>query len=336
MKLLVLNWHEAWVHQLGILGAELDIVSGLPGRTTREWDARVRPLPARTRTLQLHDAVTAPERYDCVISHSIADLLETRSIDAPKLLVLHDTLEGWMRQQRTAGDAREHRAALHGHLATVGGHAIAISRIKARSWGVTHTVVHDSADPSAYPPHIGDLACGIRLANHISAKRLSLAWDFHVEALDGLPMRIVGTNPDMPGVAPPDSWDHLKRMLASHRFLVHTADPRYDDGYNMGVLEGMAAGLPIVTNAHPTTLVLDGVTGFVASTPKAMRDRAEHLLRDEALAHRMGQQARAYVAREFSPERFRSDFLRAIQEAHRKWQRRARMRTPLSLRGVED
>jgi hypothetical protein len=326
VKLLVLNWHEAWVHQLGVLGAELDIVTGLSGRSRKEWDSRVRPIPAQTRTLELDDALHGSARYDCVISHSIADLLDTRAVDAAKLLVLHDTLEGWMRQQRAGGEAREMRATLNTYLASVGGHAIAISRTKAKSWGVTHTVVHDSADPDAYLPHVGDLACGIRLANHISAKRPLLAWDFHTAALDGLPLRIVGENPDMPGVRPADDWEHLKRMLSAHRFLVHTADPRYEDGYNMGVLEGMAAGLPVVTNAHPTTLVLHGVTGFVASTPEEMRGYANQLLQDEALAHRMGEQARAYVARNFAPERFKVDFGRALQEAQKKWHRRAGLR----------
>jgi glycosyltransferase involved in cell wall biosynthesis len=97
----------------------------------------------------------------------------------------------------------------------------------------------------------------------------------------------------------------------------------------MGVLEGMAAGLPVVTNAHPTTLVLHGVTGFVATTPEDMHAFAQQLLRDEALAHRMGQQARAYVARNFGPERFKVDFGRAIQEARKKWQRRAALPHPL-------
>ncbi len=329
VKLLVMNWHEAWVHQLGILGAELDIVTGLPGRSTREWNLRVRPVPPNTRTLRLDEVLSAPQHYDCVISHSIADLLDMRGIDAPKLLVLHDTLEGWMRQQRATGESREMKATLNSYLASVGGHAIAISRTKAKSWGVTHTVVHDSADPEAYHPHIGDLPCGLRLANHISSKRLLLAWDFHATALDGLPVRIVGEDPDMPDVRPADDWDHLKRMLASHRFLVHTADPRFEDGYNMGVLEGMAAGLPVLTNAHPTTLVLHGVTGFIASTPEQMRAHAQHLLQDEELANRMGQQGREYIERNFGAERFRVDFGRAIQEARKKWLRRSGIRFPI-------
>lgn len=229
-----------------------------------------------------------------------------------------------MAQQDAEFDAREMRATLNTYLAQVGGHAVAISRMKARSWGVTHTVVHNSADPAAYPPHIGDVASGLRVANHVTSKRVFLAWDFHEAALDGLPVRLVGHNPDRPGVSAAEDWDHLKRMLASHRFLVHTADARYEDGYNMAVLEAMAAGLPVLTNQHPTTIVQHGVTGFVAATPAEMREHARALLADEALAHQLGERARDYVARHFGPDKFRVEFTRAIMEASKKFGRRVK------------
>lgn len=321
VKLLVLNCHEAWVHQLGVLRAELDIVVGLPGRYTRTWDTRMRPLPAGARTVTL-DAV-GPGPWDAVINHNITDLLDTKHLQAPKLLVLHDTLEGRMAQQGADFDPRDMRAMLNTYLASVGGHAVAISRSKAKSWGVTHMVVQNSADPDQYLDPVGDLACGIRVANHVTGKRVFLAWDFHEAALHDIPMRLVGHNPELPGVEPADDWDHLKRMLAAHRFMVHTADPRYEDGYNMAVLEGMAAGLPILTNRHPTSIVQHGVTGFSCETPDAMRAHARQLLDDPALARRLGDNARAYVARHFGPDRFRVEFTRALQEAKKKWGRRA-------------
>ena len=322
VKLLVLNCHEAWIHQLGVLCAELDIVVGLPGRYTQGWDTRMRPLPDGARTVTLDEVRQHGTAYDCVINHNITDLLDTKFLDAPKLLVLHDTLEGRMAQQDAEFDARDMRAMLNSYLATVGGHAIAISRSKARSWGVTHAVVHNSADPEAYLPWIGDVACGLRVANHVTSKRVFLAWDFHEEALAGLPLRIVGHNPDLAGVEAADSWDHLKRMLASHRFLVHTADPRYEDGVNMAVLEAMAAGMPVLTNRHPTTIVEHGVTGFVAESPAEMRAHAERLLADQGLAAELGANARALIARHHSPDRFRVEFTKAIGEARKKWARR--------------
>lgn len=282
----------------------------------------MRPLPEGARTVTLDDVRFGGVQYDCVINHNITDLLDTKFLDAPKLLVLHDTLEGRMAQQDADFDAREMRAVLNTYLASVGGHAVAISRSKAKSWGVTHVVVHNSADPEAYLPYVGDVACGLRVANHVTSKRVFLAWDFHEEALNGLPLRIVGHNPDIAGVEAADDWSHLKRMLASHRFLVHTADPRFEDGYNMAVLEAMAAGMPVLTNRHPTTIVEHGVSGYVAETPAEMRMYAERLLADEGLAQELGANAKREVQRNFSPDRFRVEFGKAIQEARKKWSRR--------------
>ena len=326
MKLLVLNCHEAWIYQLGALGAELDIVVGLPGRYTQRWDGRMRPLPERARTISLDEARLGLTRYDCVINHNITDLLDTKEIDAPKLLVLHESLEGRMAQQEADFDVREMRAMLNGYLASVGGHAIAISRTKAKSWGVTHVVVHNSANPDAYGPWTGDVASGLRVANHITSKRIFLAWDFHEAALSGLPVKLVGHNPDFPGVEAASSWDALKGDFASHRFLVHTADPRYEDGYNMAVLEAMAAGMPVLTNRHPTTIVEHGTTGFVAETPQEMRSHAVRLLADVELARSLGDNARRFIARNFSPDRFRVEFAKAIQDARKKYTRQRRVR----------
>jgi glycosyltransferase involved in cell wall biosynthesis len=187
-------------------------------------------------------------------------------------------------------------------------------------------VVQNSADPEQYLSPVGDVPSGIRVANHVTSKRVFLAWDFHEAGMEGIPYRLVGHNPELPGVAPAEDWAHLKRMLASHRFLVHTADPRYEDGYNMAVLEGMAAGLPVLVNRHPTTIIQHGVTGFVCETPEAMRAHARTLLDDPGLARTLGDNAREYVARHFGPDRFRVEFTRALQEARKKWGRRAGVR----------
>ena len=94
LPILTLNCHEAWVHQLGALGGRLDIIDGLPGRYTPAWDARIRPLPANARLLSLADALEERLAYRCIIAHSMTDLLDIKTLSAPRLLVLHNTLEG--------------------------------------------------------------------------------------------------------------------------------------------------------------------------------------------------------------------------------------------------
>jgi glycosyltransferase involved in cell wall biosynthesis len=126
----------------------------------------------------------------------------------------------------------------------------------------------------------------------------------------------------MPGVAASDSWEHLKKMLQSHRFYIHTADTRLEDGYNMATIEAMAAGMPVLGNRHPTSLVKHGVSGFVSDDPDVLRKYARILLEDRDLAAKMGQQGRKTVVERFSKAKFKESFLRSIETARRKWESR--------------
>ena len=147
---------------------------------------------------------------------------------------------------------------------------------------------------------------------------MSLRWDFHEEAFAGIPVTLVGHNPDMPGVEAALNWGHLKRILQSHRFYIHTADPRLESGYNMATAEAMAAGLPVLGNKHPTSPIRHSVNGFLSDNPAELRRYARILLEDPDLATLMGQQARKTVAERFSLTRFKHSFLRSIEIARRK------------------
>ena len=92
----------------------------------------------------------------------------------------------------------------------------------------------------------------------------------------------------MDRVHPADDWDHLKQIFSQHRFYIHTADPRLEDGCNMATLEAMAAGLPVLGNRHPTSPVEHGVSGWLSDDPVELRAYALRLLDDHDLARRMG------------------------------------------------
>jgi glycosyltransferase involved in cell wall biosynthesis len=125
----------------------------------------------------------------------------------------------------------------------------------------------------------------------------------------------------MPGVTAAANWEKLKGIFQSHRFYIHTADPRYEDGYNMATLEAMAAGLPVLGNRHPTSPIADGVDGFLSDSPSELRSRAGQLLSDPDLAWRMGQAARQTAIRRFPEARFQRGILRAIQNARSTWEK---------------
>lgn len=322
MRLLVMNCHESWIYQLRVLEAELDIVVGLAGRYTSTWDERMRPVPPRSRLTTLQEVrAQAAGTWDCAISHNITDLLDLKDVDVPTILMIHDFLEGRLAQQQSALPPEDMRKRLRSYLVMRHTHPVAISSTKAQSWGVSGEVVPNFTDPADYAEPRFDREAGLRVANHIWSKRVFLQWDLHEAAFAGLPVTLIGHNPEF-GVTSAASWDALRHELASHRFFIHTANPRYEDGYNMASLEAMAAGLPVIGNRHPTSPIKHGVSGFLSNDPKELRRYAQVLLDDAELARAMGQQARATVAQRFTPARFRTGMLAAIATARRKHARR--------------
>jgi len=317
--LLVFNCHEPWVYQLGVLDYNLDIIVDLPGKYNRGWDERMRPLPRHARLISLSQALESPANYYCIIAHNTTDLLDARSRPEPKVLVLHHTLEGRLQEEKSNIDPQTMKDMLRSYVEMIGAHVVATSMFKGESWGYTDDIVPFGIDVDDYPLCEAPTARGLRICNFISSRRHILLWDFHEQAFEGIPVTLVGHNPDIPGVEAAKDWSHLKTLIQSHRFYIHTADPRFEAGHNMGMAEAMAAGLPVLGNRHPTSPIKHGVSGFLSDNPKELQHYAKILLEDEDLARMMGQQARRTVMDRFSVNRFKHSFLRSIEISRRKW-----------------
>lgn len=317
--LLVFNCHEPWVYQLGVLGMNLDIIVGLKGRYTKTWDNQMRPLPPNSRLITLDQALRSTKSYYCIITHNITDLLDIKSRLEPRLIVIHSTLEGRVQEEKSTINPEKLKNMLRTYLKLIGCHAVATSMFKGESWGLTEDIVHFGIDLDDYLPYSGYIASGLRICNFIENRKKILLWDFYEKAFKGLPVKLIGHNPNMPGVEVAENWEYLKKMLQSHRFYIHTSDPRYEAGHNMAMAEAMAAGLPVLSNRHPTSPIKHGISGFLSDNPDKLRKYANMLLEDRSLAAFMGQQAQKMVIEQFSLNRFKTAFLQSIETARRKW-----------------
>jgi glycosyltransferase involved in cell wall biosynthesis len=316
--LLVFNCHEAWIYQLGVLGYKLDIIVGLKGQYKKSWDEQMRPIPAQSRLISLSEALQSKSEYYCIITHNIADLLDIKTRSEPRLMVIHSTIEGRKIEEKSDIEPEKMKQMLHKYLNLVGGHTVAISLLKGRSWDLEEDIIPSFADPDDYPAYSGHISCGLRICNFIENRKKILQWDLHKKAFDGLAVKLVGHNPSMPGVSAAKNWDDLKKILQSHRFYIHTAEPNLEDGYNMASLEAMAAGMPVLGNRHPTSPIKHGVSGFLSDDPVELRKYATILLENRDLAVRMGRAGRKTILEHFSKHRFKESFLRSIETAREK------------------
>ncbi len=320
--LLVFNCHEPWVYQLVSLGYKLDIIIGLKGRYQKTWDEKMRPVPPDSSLLTLEQAQNSKTNYYCIITHNMTDLLDIKHRHEPRLIVLHSTLEGRLLEETDTVEPEKMRKTLQEYLALTGGHAVAGTKLKAISWRITEDVVNCGVDVNDFLAYSGEIPCGLRICNFIENRKKILLWDLHNKAFEDIPVKLVGHNPTIADSIAADSWNHLKSILQSYRFFIHTADPKLEDGFNMAVMEAMAAGMPVLGNCHPTSPVEHGVSGFLSDDPDELNKYAKILLNDKALAAKMGQQARKSIGERFPISKFKQGFLNSIETARLKAQSR--------------
>ncbi len=314
-RVLILNSHEAWVAQIDGMEQQFDIVVGLSGRPHEGWDTRMRPVPQNARLVSLDEALTQSVPYRAAIAHSVSDLLEVKSLEIPKLFVIHTTLEGRLVEQGSAMSPREISSETLKYLKLIRAHTMSVSRLKQKSWSIPADIVGFAVRPEDYPLATQECAQGVRVSNLFNSRRQILLADFHEQAFEQIPVEFIGINDDMPGVTPASDWHDLKRRLGRSRFFIHTADPRLEDGYNMATVEAMACGLPVLGNRHPTSVIEHGVSGFLSDDPKELGDYARRLLRDRELSLSMGRAARERAAEVFSRAKFEQGLLLALSRA---------------------
>jgi len=319
-RILTFNCHEAYVHLLGKLGLALDVIDGLPGRYTSSWDRRMRPVPDGARLIRLEDALAAP-RYDAAIAHNITDLLALRGLSLPKVLVLHVDLRARVREERGAPDLAAMQRQLADYLTQIGAVAVAVSETKAQSWGQRCPVIRPSADPDEYGAFEGMAPVALRVANQVLQRRERFAWDAHLAITSGHAARLVGENPTLDGARPAASWEELKQLYREHRAYVHTAGVGLDDGYNLGVVEAMMTGMPVVSLAGSESPVIDGENGYVSEDLDYLNRRLGELLADRELARSLGRKARERALAFFPMSGFVAGWRTALELAVSTYQR---------------
>lgn len=314
LRILTFNCHEAYVHLLGKLGHALDIIDGLPGRVSSRWDQRCRPVPAKARLIGLNEALAAP-RHDVAIAHNLTDLLALRALALPKVLVLHVNLEARAREEPGAPDVPSMRRQLAEYLRAIGAIAVAVSRTKAESWGQACAVIRPCADPEEYAGFEGARPVALRVANQVMQRPERFAWSEHCAITRGHAIELVGHNPELPGVAPARSWDELRARYREHRAYVHSAGVGLDDGYNLGVVEAMMTGMPVVSLSGSESPLVDGVCGFVSDDTAYLNARLGALLADRELALELGRNARRRALELFDVPPFVAGWNAALEQA---------------------
>jgi glycosyltransferase involved in cell wall biosynthesis len=164
----------------------------------------------------------------------------------------------------------------------------------------------------AVPPWRGSLQhpAGIVVINQLRQRGRRLGLDVFVEASTRMPLDLIGMEAEELGgheVAPSD----VASTVGSYRFLF---SPIRHTSLGLGILEAMAAGVPVVglATTELATVVRNEREGFVHTDLDQVVDFGNRLLADRDLALELGANARQLVSRRFGIDRFAADWSRLL------------------------
>jgi hypothetical protein len=188
---------------------------------------------------------------------------------------------------------------------------------------VTHFnhLMWDTRNPSvvvehgvAVPGRLGSLErrAGITVINDLRERGRRLGHDVFEHVRRQVPVDLIGSGAAELGgrgeVAPHEVVD----TVSAYRFLF---SPIRYTSLGLGILEAMAAGVPVVglATTELATVIRNGHDGFVHTDVDRIVTDARRLLDDRDLALELGAQARATVCDRFSLDRFVADWTRLLE-----------------------
>jgi len=308
-RLKILTWHTHGAYLLYLTQAPHDFyVLSKPGRPAGyagrsghlPWGPNVHDLPVD----QAHR-----QRFDCIVFQDDPQYLEDqhRYLSAaqrrtPKIYVEHDP-------PRQSPTEERHIVAERDVLLV---HVTAFNRLMWNNGDVpTRVIDHGVIEPRAR--YSGELERGLVVVNNIATRGRRLGYDLFQAARREVPLDLVGMGAESAGGLGEVLHGELGAFSAHYRFFFNPI--RYTS-MGLGVIEAMMVGLPIVALAttEMSTVIRDGVNGFIDTSAGRLIERMRALLRDRDLARTLGEQARRSALERFNIARFVDDWNAAFAE----------------------
>ena len=161
--------------------------------------------------------------------------------------------------------------------------------------------------------YTGSIERGIAVVNHMARRGRRLGADVFETARQRVPLDLVGMESEKSGGLGEIANPELPAFLARYRFYFH---PVRWTSLGLAAIEAMMVGLPVVALATTelVTVVRNGHSGYVDTSPERLIGHMRALLRDRAEAARLGANARRDARERFGIERFVSDWMRAFRQ----------------------
>lgn len=276
------------------------------GPNFKTWDARFAPLPPNHIIMYggEGEAQMPPDvSFDVILSQSKYQQYDVaKSLSAAHkipLICLDHVLPN-----------PEHPPGMLARLRTMRGDLnVFISEYSRDAWGFKDEgiVVEHGIDTEMFKPDPSTVRWHHIMAavNKWIERDKECGFNFWKEVTEGLPCFVVG---DTPGLSnPATSTDELVFRYQTSQIFINTA---LISPVPTVLLEAMACGCAVVSteNEMISTIIEDGVNGFVTNDKVRMRLILEQLLGDPTMCAQLGDNARQTIVDRFSLPRFAMDW----------------------------
>jgi glycosyltransferase involved in cell wall biosynthesis len=190
-----------------------------------------------------------------------------------------------------------------------------VTPFNALMWDSGRTPTRVIEHGVAIPPgvrYVGELERGLTITNHLARRGRRMGADLFAALRAELPLDLLGMGAaELDGIGEIDHPE-LPAFAARYRFLFSPV--RYSS-LSLSTLEGMMAGMPVVALAttEMATVIEHGVSGYAVTDARQLAPCMHALLKDAALARRLGQGARRTALDRFSIDRFSADWDAALR-----------------------
>ena len=316
LKILSYNWHEPYLCLLSSLGHTFLIVEPeLSEGNYRRWDRGMRPIPNNVIIVTENEAMSQLDEgaIDLVIAHNVKDLVKVYPYDLPKIIVFHNKLTTEIGLGNNNINRADYLDKINPLLVDV--KKVFISESKRRDWGMVGDVILPGLDIDEYGGYTGKNRSILRVGNLLKERDLMMGFFMGETILSDLPSLTLGMNPDIQGSRMSSGFDDLLAHYRALRLYIHTTTEKYEDGYNLSLLEAMAVGMPVISTANKTSPITNGVNGYISENPDYLNTCAKKLLNDPYLAKALGVKARETVKEKFPKTKFLSLWKESIKSA---------------------
>ncbi|ANH81891.1 transferase [Niabella ginsenosidivorans] len=162
-------------------------------------------------------------------------------------------------------------------------------------------------------PYKGMLPKGLVVINHLEDRGRTLGWDVYREVRQVIPLDLAGMGNGRSAIGE-ILHPRLPLFRSNYRFLFH---PVRHTSLALAVCEAMMHGVPVVglATTELVTVIENGKNGFIHTDIEYLKEKMGCLLKDPALAKKIGAAGRETARELFALEPFLSRWAKVFEKA---------------------